>query len=77
MLFIPPYSSVLNPIEHWWSLVKGQWRKQMSKVQVPYNNAHIETDLVLVLADCARRTTENMIASIDPYLYKIKKGQLV
>ena len=30
VLFLPPYSSELNPIELVWSLMKRQWRKELS-----------------------------------------------
>ena len=49
MKFIPPYSSTLNPIEHWWSLCKREWRKWMSKVQVAYDNTNIERDALMIL----------------------------
>jgi transposase len=32
MRFLPPWSSVLNPIERVWSIVKGDWAKQLSKI---------------------------------------------
>ena len=28
-LFLPPYSSVLNPIERLWSVLKGKWTKSL------------------------------------------------
>ena len=31
ILFLPPYSSPLNPIEHVWAAFKTLWRKRMAR----------------------------------------------
>ncbi len=41
LLFLPPYSPDLNPIEHWWQKVKTAIRKELPKYEF---NIHKATD---------------------------------
>jgi len=40
ILYLPPYSSPLNPIEHVWAAFKTLWRKRMARTlsRVPQEN---------------------------------------
>ena len=42
-LFLPPYSSPLNPIEHVWAAFKTLWRKRMSRQFDKFPQDNIET----------------------------------
>jgi transposase len=40
-LYLPMYSSPMNPIEHLWSIIKGRWRK-LSHLVVPDSPEKLE-----------------------------------
>ena len=41
-LFLPPYSSPLNPIEHVWSAFKTLWRKRIARQFDKFPQGNIE-----------------------------------
>ena len=45
ILFLPPYSSILNPVEHMWSAVKSLWKRMISKVKADYDFSNMERDI--------------------------------
>ena len=47
--FQPPYSCTLNPCEHWWSVIKNSWAKNLSKLQVKYDAEAITDDIRMVV----------------------------
>ena len=50
ILYMSPYSSPLNPIEHLWSAFKTKWRKHMSRRghDIPFSN--IDTEVMNILS---------------------------
>ena len=49
MRYLPAYSSVLSPVERVWSIFKGRWAKELSKVKVAYDVTRIDNDIRVVL----------------------------
>ena len=45
MHFLPPYSSVLNPIERWWAMCKHDWARTLSKVERKYDKERLKSDV--------------------------------
>ena len=40
VLFLPPYSPDLNPIEHYWSPIKNDLKKKIQKVRYMVTNSN-------------------------------------
>lgn len=38
LVFLPPYSSTLNPVERLWAMVKHRWKKQMARLKCKYDH---------------------------------------
>jgi len=68
MLFLPPYSSVLNPIEKVWNTMKYIWSKNVAKIRTDYNHSHFESDLNLILGQVRQKlSSKSLEASKDYY----------
>ena len=42
VIFLPPYSPDLNPIEHHWAAIKSKIRKAAEEVKCDFYNAAVE-----------------------------------
>ena len=40
-MFLPTYSSVLNPIEKVWNVIKNQWRRESYLVLKDFSNTEL------------------------------------
>ena len=50
LLFLPPYTPQLNPIESLWSVVKGKLKKKLQeKKAIRLKQAEFEAELALIL----------------------------
>ena len=77
LLFLPKYSSVLNPIERFWSMFKADWAKNMSKMQQKYNYRRMTSDIEIVIGRNQAKLTCRILNSVDPYVARVNNGELV
>ena len=72
--FLPPYSSALNPIERFWALVKGRWKKDISRCRIKYDHTKMREDVEALMRLVAASLTEDILRCIDPYIAKVGLG---
>ena len=75
ILFLPPYSSPLNPIEHVWAAFKALWRKRMARQFDKCPQENIE-QLVGEVLDMVR-ISPRLLDSITKAVARVLDGQLV
>ena len=75
ILFLPPYSSPLNPIEHVWAAFKALWRKRMARQFDKFPQGNIE-QLVGEVLDTVR-ISHRLLDSITKAVARVLDGQLV
>ena len=77
LIFLPAYSSVLNPIERCWQLVKQRWMKVMGRMRYRYDVQAIEADIQLTCTQVGERLSARMLHSPDWYIARSLAGHLV
>ena len=55
IMFLPPYSSVLNPCERVWAAFKTEWAKQLAKVHHQFRPERLHRGIERVLEAIHRR----------------------
>ena len=65
ILFMPPYSSALNPIERTWNTFKHIWSKYMSKLKVeaPINN--LDRDIGFAMREVKKNTSMRILSAAN------------
>ena len=77
LLFMPPYSSPLNPIERVWAIFKQKWSKYLAQIKVRYNLLSTRRDLELVMAEVGQGRTPNILRAGDSALQQVQAGHIV
>ena len=76
MLYMPPYSSLLNVQEYVWGLFKRKWAKALARITVEYNLAHLENDISLVMDEVNASLTPEFLTANERYLKRCMGGIL-
>ena len=77
LLFLPAYSSSLNPIERLWALVKHKWAKQLAGLTRTYNNSQMQGDLSRMFEEAAHQFTFRILDQSNTAMRKALNYQLV
>ena len=78
LLYLPPYSSPLNPIERLWAHFKHLFAKYMSRIQVNCARDSLQSDVVAVMEDLiANHITDRILHSSEKYHLLVRDGQLI
>ena len=74
-MYLPPYSSQLNPIEHVWAAFKTLWRKKMSRTmsKVPQENIELLVNEVMDKV----KTTPKLLDCITSSIKRVLNNELV
>ena len=77
IIFLPSYSSTLNPVERVWSLFKHEWAKELSKVKFECNDTNAVERMKLICDDLKIRLTSNILNAANHYIEQVEQGNLV
>ena len=77
LLFLPAYSSTLNPIERLWSLVKHKWAKKLAALTVPYDKNCFNQDLTTIFAEAATQFSFRILNAADKSMRRALHYELV
>ena len=75
MMYLPPYSSPLNPIEHVWAAFKTLWRKKMARQFDKFPDSNIERLVTQVMDEV--KTTPRLLNSITAAVERVLNDELV
>ena len=76
-MFMPPYSSPLNPIEHTWWACKAEWASQMARIKKVYDKNKFSTDLDIIVKQVFEKFTYRIMHGSDRAYDLVLKRQLV
>jgi hypothetical protein len=74
LVYLPKYSSALNPVERYWGLVKAKWKKDISRLKTNYNIVNLYQDVNNLMRLVAGTLTDDILRCIDPYIAKVGLG---
>ena len=78
MVFLPKYSSVLSPVERFWSVTKSIWRKKMTGTLRKVRPEMLKPMVREVVEEAASRAKiSDLMSSADHYLMRVARGELV
>ena len=77
IIFLPAYSSTLNPVERVWSLFKHEWGKELAKVKFECNDTKIVEIMKAICEDLKIRLTSNILNAANHYVEQVEQGKLV
>ena len=63
MIYLPPYTPMLNPIEYWFNEVKSHFRQKTYKTRIEMKNS-----LDTIINRYREKSFENYYTCIKPYL---------
>ena len=70
LLYLPPYSPDLNPIEKLWSQVKLQWKKELLKVRGDIEEPEVVKIVTSICDYMEKYNMKKHIDHIDTDIYK-------
>ena len=77
IVFLPPYSSTLNPVEKVWHSFKAEWAKQLAQLRLPFDFRQFELRMEMALGIVHRRLNYSIMHSADRYRQLSLNGHLV
>ena len=75
ILFLPPYSSPLNPIEHVWAAFKTLWRNRMARTMSKVPQENLEQLVNKVMDEV--QTTPKLLDCITSAIKRVLNNELV